>query len=70
MLDGVMKWRISVKKKEQEMSYNNFIEKIKFWWTSPLTMKETICYNIELENMIENNATLITRGISNPMSFL
>lgn len=37
---------------------------------SPLTMKETICYNIELENMIENNATLITRGISNPMSFL
>lgn len=37
---------------------------------SPLTTKETIFYNIELENMIENNATLITRGISNPMSFL
>lgn len=37
---------------------------------SPLTTKETILYNIELENMIENNAILITRGISSPMSFL
>lgn len=37
---------------------------------NPLTTKETILYDIELENMIENNAILITRGISNPTSFL